>query len=154
MIDPPEIVRTTARPSAVIRLTVPRSAIRDVMGPAFQELGLALAAQGLTPAGPFYSYHFRLDPELFDFELGVPVAGPVAASGRVLAGELPAARVARTSYHGSYDGLGAAWPMLFEWIVAEGLVPAPFFWEAYVTGPATTPNPDGWVTELSRGLVD
>lgn len=50
-----------------------------------------------------------MDPDTFDFEVGVPVAAPVAAAGRVKPGELPAATVARTVYHGDYSGLGEAW---------------------------------------------
>ena len=46
-------------------------------------------------------------------------------------GTLPAARVARTVYHGDYEGLGEAWGEFGEWIKAQGLKPAPDLWEVY-----------------------
>ena len=154
MIDPPEIVQTEARRAAVIPLTIPREEIRSVMGPGLEELYGALAAQGLTPAGPWYSYHRRLDPAVFDFEIGVPVDADVAPTGRVRPGERPAATVARTVYHGPYEGLGAAWGELGEWIGERGHGPAPDLWERYLSGPEADPDPETWRTELNRPLLD
>ena len=71
------------------------------MGPAIAEVMAAVVAQGLAPAGPVFSHHLRMDPDTFDFEVGVPVKAPVSATGRVNASQLPAATVARTVYHGS-----------------------------------------------------
>lgn len=45
-----------------------------------------------------------MDPAIFDFEISVPVTSPVAAAGRVKPGQLPATKVARTIYHGPYEG--------------------------------------------------
>lgn len=59
MIDKPQIVQTDAQPAAVLRLPIPREEIRNVMGPAMAELKSALAAQGMAPAGPIFSHHFR-----------------------------------------------------------------------------------------------
>jgi hypothetical protein len=67
-----------------------------------------VSAQGIGLAGPWFTHHFKMDPEIFDFEICVPVTAPVDAVGRVLAGELSAVKVARTVYHGPYEGLGAA----------------------------------------------
>src|SRR3989442_1573127 len=52
MLDKPQIVRTEAQLTAVIRLTIPRAEIQTVMGPAIAEVMAAVAAQGLGPAGP------------------------------------------------------------------------------------------------------
>src|SRR5262245_12506200 len=100
MLDTPQIIETAAQLTASIRLTVPRSQIREVMGPGRAELLAAVAAQGLTPSGPWFTHHLRMDPRVFDFEICVPLATPIAAAGRVRAGELPATRVARTTYRG------------------------------------------------------
>ncbi len=110
MLDTPRIVRTDAQLTAVIRLTIPREEIRKVMGPGIAEVIAAAAAQGIGPAGPLFSHHSRMDPDTFDFEIGVPVRAPVSATGRVKPGRLPAATVARTVYHGPYEGLGQAGP--------------------------------------------
>ena len=153
MLDKPQILETEAQLSAVIRLTIPRDQIQQVMEPAISEVLSTLAMQGIAPAGPVYTYHFRMDPGIFDFDVGVPVKTPVTASGRVKPGQLPAARVARTIYHGPYEGLGAAWGEFKAAIAAEGLNQAPNLWESYTTGPETTPDPAGWRTELNQPLL-
>ncbi len=53
MLTEPIIVQTSAQPSAVIRFTIPRSEIQNVMGPAFQELFGTLAAVALVRYGSF-----------------------------------------------------------------------------------------------------
>lgn len=153
ILDEPRIVSTAAQPAAVIRLTIPRSEIQKVMGPAIGEVMTALGAQGVSPAGPVFTHHFRMDPDTFDFEVGVPVAGRVSAAGRVKPGQLPAARVARTVYRGPYEGLFSAWGEFDKWIKGEGLKPAPDLWERYVRGPESDPDPATYRTELNRPLV-
>lgn len=153
MLATPRIVQTVAQPAAVIRLTIPREEIRNVMGPGIGELMAAIAAQGVAPAGPVFSHHLRMDPHMFDFEIGVPVAAPVSATGRVKPGQLPAATVARTVYHGAYEGLGPAWAEFHAWITAQGYTAGPDLWESYVAGPESSPDPAAWRTELSRPLA-
>ncbi len=153
MIDTPQVTQSTARHTAVIRFTIPRAEIQAVMGPGHAELMAAVAAQGVALTGPWFSHHLRMDPEIFDFEIGVPVATPISGAGRVEPGELPATTVARTVYHGGYEGLGDGWGELMAWIDAEGLTPADDLWECYVTGPESGPDPATWSTELVRPLV-
>jgi len=153
MIDAPEIVQTAAQPAAIIHITCARTEIAGAMDPGIQELLTAVTSQGIGPAGPIFSHHLRLAPDLFDFELGIPVTAPVTPVGRVKAGELPAAKVARTVYHGPYDGLGEAWGEFIAWIDANKLSPAENFWERYVSGPEASPDPASWRTELNRALI-
>ena len=153
MIDTPHIVETSSQLTAYIHLTVPRSSIHEVMGPAIGELMAAVAAQGISPAGPLFSHHLKMEPELFDFEISLPVAAPVTAAGRVQPGQLPAAKVARTIYHGPYEGLGAAWGEFSGWIEANGYSHAPDLWECYLAGPGSSADPADWRTELHRPLT-
>lgn len=153
MIEPPRIVRTETRSAAVIPLTIPREEIRNVMGPAMQELMQTVASQGVAIAGPLFSHHFRMDPQTFDFEVGVPVDGAVEPAGRVRPGELPGREVVRTIYRGSYEGLGPAWGEFDAWIAENGYTPAPDLWECYVAGPESDADPAKWRTELNRPLV-
>lgn len=95
MIDVPQIARTDSQLTAVIHMTVPRSEIRNVMGPGLAEVRAAVAAQGLSPTGPWFTHHLKMDPGVFDFEVGVPVSAEVVPSGRVRPGRLPQATVAR-----------------------------------------------------------
>ena len=153
MIDTPAITTTREQPTAVIHLTIPRTEIQTAMGPAHQELLSTLAAQGVAPAGPWFSHHFRMDPAMFDFEVGVPVSAPVMSTGRVTSSRLPATRVARTVYGGGYEGLGAAWGELDAWIKREGLKPTGELWEIYTAGPESGREPSGWRTELNRPIA-
>ena len=153
MIDTPQITETADQLTATIRLTVSRKEIQRVMGPAISEVLAAVASQGLAPAGPVFSYHFKMDPEIFDFEVGVPVATPVTPAGRVQPSRLPARKVARTVYHGPYEGLGAAWGEFEAWISANGHQPAADLWECYAAGPESSPDPANWRTELNRPLL-
>lgn len=153
MLDAPTIINLEARRTAVIRLKIPRAQIRDAMGPGIRELMATLAAQGITPAGPVFSRHFSVHPEYFDFELGVAVPTAVAATGRVVAGELPAGTAARTVMHGGYEQLADAWPEFDDWIVAAGHIPGPELWERYVSGPEASPDPAAWRTELIRPVL-
>ncbi len=134
MIDTPVITQSPAQRTAVIRLTVPKREIRDVMGPAMQEVREAVAAQGLKVTGPMFSHHFRMDPSVFEFEVGLPVEGEVAAAGRVVAGELEERTVAQTVYEGPYEGLGQAWGEFDRWIRDNGYAQGIDLWECYLEG--------------------
>ena len=153
MIDTPEIVETADRTTAIIHLTIPRSEIQQVMGPGISEVMAALGAQGIAPAGPWFTHHLRMEPDIFDFEISVPISTPVLAAGRVKPGQCPAMRVARAVLHRGYEGLGAAWGEFDAWIAANGHTSGPDLWECYVVGPEANPDPSAWRTELSRRLI-
>jgi effector-binding domain-containing protein len=153
VLDTPKIIQTDTQHTAVIRLTIPRAEIQNVMGPGMQEVLATVAAQGLTSTGPLFSHHFKMDPDTFDFEIGVPVSIPVTPGGRVQPSQLPTVRVARTVYTGSFEGLGDAWGEFYAWIEANGLTPAPDLWECYLAGPESNPDPATWRTELNRPLL-
>lgn len=153
MIDPPQIAETDGHLTAVIHLVVPGSEIRNVMGPGIGEVRAVIAAQGIAPIGPWFTHHLRTPADTFDFEVGVPVATPVVAAGRVRPGKRPAGRVARTIYQGPYQGLSSAWGELMAWISANGHAPAEDLWEIYTAGPESSPDPTAWRTELCRPLA-
>lgn len=153
-IEPPKVVESEARTTAVIPLKIPRTEMQQAFESGIEELMEVLSEQGIQPTGPVFAHHFSFIPEAFDFELGVPVASPVEAQGRVEPGELPATRVVRTVYHGPYDGLPSAWGEFDAWIDEEGLEKRSDVWECYVKGPDTSPDPSTWRTELNRPLAD
>jgi len=153
-LDPPQIVQTTPKATAIIHLTIPREEMPNVMGPAINELMSAIGAQGVTPSGPVFTHHLKLEPGIFDFEVSVPVSAPIKASGRVKPSEWPAMKVARTVYTGPYEGLPLAWGEFMEWVESNGHEPAEDVWEAYIDGPHSSPDPSTWRTELSRPLTN
>ncbi len=152
MLATPQIIQTTVETAAIIHLTVPRNEMMKVFGPAAGELMATLAKQGIAPIGAIFAHHLTMSADTFDFELGVRVAAPVQAAGRVTVGTLPEAKVARTVYSGPYEGLPAAWGEFSAWIKANGHEPAADLWEIYSVGPQSTPDPAGWRTELNRPL--
>jgi effector-binding domain-containing protein len=153
MLDTPILLETQPRHVASIQLTIPRAEIRHVMGPGLLEIRTVLAAQDIPAAGPWLTYHRRMDPEIFDFQICVPVTRTVAGVGRVQPSQIPGVRVARTVYHGPYEGLGDAWGEFMDWIQQAGLRPGPDLWECYLTGPESGPDPKNWCTELNRPLL-
>jgi effector-binding domain-containing protein len=154
MIDTPKITQAPIQQIAMIHITVPRPEIQKVMGPGLSEVMSAVAAQGIATTGPWFSHHLKMDPQIFDFDICVPVASPVTAKGRVKPGLLPSSKVARTIYHGPYKGLGEAWGEFGAWIKAKGLTPAEDLWECCVVGPESSPDPSTWRTELNRPLQE
>ena len=153
MIDAPRIAQTIAQQTAIIRLTIPRAEMMTAFGPAVGELMATLAAQGIAPTGPVFAHHLKMTPGIFDFEVGVAVAAPVTATGRVKPSVWPAMKVVRTVYHGPYEGLPDAWGEFTEWIAANGHTPAEDLWECYVTGPHSSADSAMWQTELNRPLT-
>jgi effector-binding domain-containing protein len=153
MIDTPQIVNSPAQHVASIRLKFPSKEIRQVMGPGIQEALAAVAVQGIQPSGAWLTHHFQPPKEYFDFEICVPVPSPVKPAGRVQPGQLRATKVARTVYHGGYEGLAAAWGEFEAWIKASGHKTAPDLWECYVKGPESGPDPAKWETQLNQPLL-
>lgn len=153
MIEEPQIAETEDQPTAVLRLTIPREQIREVMEPGLREVVDAVAAQGAAAAGPWFAHHLRMDPAIFDFEICVPVVSPISAAGRVQPGLLPGVRVVRTVYHGPYEGLPEAWGEFDAWIAARGLATGTDLWEVYTAGPESNRDPVAWRTELNRPLI-
>ena len=152
MLATPQIIETQAQPAAVIHLTVARSDMREVFGPAVRELMTVLAEQGVEPVGAVFAHHLKMPAGMFDFELGISVGGPVKSAGRVKPGQLPAATTARAVYSGPYEGLASAWDTFNTWMKENGHAQAENFWEVYSVGPQSSPNPDDWRTELNRPL--
>ncbi|HUI70196.1 MAG TPA: GyrI-like domain-containing protein [Spirochaetia bacterium] len=153
-IEKPMIVTTKEQLTAAVHLTVPRSEIQNVMGPGLGEVNAVLAAQGIAPTGPWFTHHLKMDPNVFDFEICVPTASPVNPTGRVKPGRWPAQKVVRAVYQGSYDGLGAAWAELGQWIKTQKLKPASDLWEVYLAGPETGNGAASYRTELNQVLED
>ena len=153
MIDTPQLAQIPAQFVALIHLTIPRREMRSMMGPGIGEVMAAVTAQSIGPTGPWFTHHLKMNPATFDFEICVPVNAPVAAVGRVKAGEAPALAVALTVYEGPYEGLATAWQELHAWISTNGHDPTPDLYECYLRGPESSPDPANWRTELRQPLI-
>jgi effector-binding domain-containing protein len=153
MITPPKIIEIPSQIIAVIPITVARDKIQTVMGPGLQELAAALKAQGIAPAGPWFTHHLRRPAETFDFEICFAVATDVTAAGRMKPSLRPAMTAAQTNYRGPFEGLGSAWGEFMDWIIANGHTRAPDLWERYLVGPESGSDSAIWQTELTQPLT-
>jgi effector-binding domain-containing protein len=154
MIESPQIIQTSDQLAAIIPITVPREQIMEVMMPGLNEIMAAVKAQGIGPAGVWFTHHLRIEPEIFDFEICVPVTAPVKPVGRVIPGVWPGMKVIRTVYHGSYEGMGDAWGEFESWIEAQDLKGTQDLWERYLVGPEVGPDGSLYRTELNRPLAE
>jgi effector-binding domain-containing protein len=154
MLATPQIVESPEQLVAKIALVVARDQMPVVMGPGINEVFTVLSAQGIKVTGPWFAHHYEITDTTFDFAICVPVASPVAPSGRVIPGVREAVRVARAVLSGPYEGLGDGWGEFMTWIAAEGLRPRADLWEVYTTGPESGDDSSQWRTELNRPLLD
>ena len=152
MIDTPEIIDLPEQKMAVIPLKVPSSEIMAHMGPGISELHQTLAAQGITPSGPWFTHHQRAPTDTFDFEICLPVETEVAPSGRVKSGKRPAMKAARTIYHGGYEGLGNAWGQFMAQLKNQGIATTEELYETYAVGPESGPDGSQYRTMLCKPL--
>ena len=79
MPDQLQITPSTARPAAVIRLTIPRDQIMDAMGAGYSDLMDAVAAQGLETCPDLWEIYqvgpeSGADPAAWSTELNKPLA--------------------------------------------------------------------------------
>ncbi len=153
MMETPAIVTITPQHTAMIRVIVPWDDIKTVMGPTIQEVYTAIAAQGIAPVGPWFTHHLRRPTDTFDFEASVPIASPITPAGRVRPSQWPAMLVARTVYHGGYEGLGGAWGEFLDWIEARELKTTDDLWESYLVGPGAGDDPSIYRTQLNKPLI-
>lgn len=152
MLDQLQVISHPLQHTAVVHLHIPREEIVTAMGPALDEVLSTLAAQGKQPEGPCFSKHLQAPDTHFDFEIGFPVAEPIAPAGRVRPSTLPALQVARCHYHGPYEGLGEAWGGFCAAISAQGLQAGLPLWEVYLEVPDGDSNQ--CCTQLNRVLEE
>lgn len=130
----PRIKTTDAATVATIALQVPKEEMQQHFGPAITEIMDVVSEQGIEVVGPVLAHHFGMTAEVFDFEICVPVAEPIEASGRVQPSTLPAQKVVETTYRGPYEGLPDAWAEFQAWIDEQELALKPDVFERYVDG--------------------
>ena len=165
MSHEPQIQARAAQHYAAIPATAAMDGISAAVDDAFPELFGWLAAHGIAPAGPPLIRYLVIDMAgKMQIELGVPVAAPVTAGGRVQPGSLPEGRYLVFRHTGPYDGLIASnaalqrWARehqveLDTWDTAEGSA-----WrgraEHYLTDPAQEPDPAKFETDVAFLIRD
>ncbi len=140
--------KVEAQPILGIRTPAKMSEIGEVLGSLFGEVYAHIKETGQEPAGMPLSIYHAMDGDTIDLECGMPVGSQLKGSGRIKAGNLPAATVATVTHQGPYEGLPKTWEALVEWIGSQGLQPAGAPWEVYVTDPGAEPDQSKWRTDI------
>jgi effector-binding domain-containing protein len=137
MIETIGIETVTARTTAVVRGHARAEEIGPLVGQAYAEVGQALTAQGLFPAGPPFVRYARegMGPDEFDLAAGFPCTRAATAAGRVEPMELPGGDAVVATHVGPWDELGDAYRAVEDWMTEHGLVAADDPWETYLDGP-------------------
>ena len=160
MSHEPQIQARAAQPYVAIRRTVTMDGISGAVDEAFPELFGWLAGNGIAVGGaPFIRYLVIDMAGELQIELGVPVSAPVAGSGRIQPGVLPAGRYAVLRHTGPYDGLVASHAALQQWAAEHGVqfdthdTAQGSAWggrvEHYLTDPSQEPDPAKWETDVA-----
>ena len=121
---------------------------------AGERLAAFLGAAEIEPSGPAGALYApeKLDDGQENLELFVPVAEPpyIPNAERDLSiGEVPAATVALLVHAGDYDSMGDTYRTLGAWIGRHAEPSGERIREWYVVGPADTPNPAQYRTEIA-----
>ena len=153
LIEVPVVTDTLPQIAAAIHITVMRSEIRSVMGPGLGEIIKTGKAQSIGPTGPWFTHEFEADPTTYDLDICVPVSAAVKSVGRVEKREIASLKVVQTVYQGDSERLAVARAEFHEWIEANGHDVAADFYERYIVGPESVPDPGEWRTELRRPIL-
>lgn len=142
-----------ASASGVLRRTHPHdpwaleAALRRVAGSAAEQL----ARHGEVPdPHPIILYHsdFEFDDEM-RFEVCFPVPRVLPESPGMRCRELPAARLAFTTFRGAYDTIWNVHLELEVWATEHGLAPVGSKRERGIVDETDTADPRQWVTEVA-----
>jgi effector-binding domain-containing protein len=160
MSHEPQIQERAAQHYAGIPATVTMDGLSSAIDSGYSELFGWLASQGTPPAGaPIIRYMVIDMAGELQIELGVPVATPITASGRVQPGILPEGRYAVLRHTGPYDGLIASNAALLRWTQERGIeldtweTAEGSAWrcrtEHYLTDPSQEPDPAKLETDVA-----
>ncbi len=102
----PRIVERDEQPYTGIRTSVTMRGISGFIDDSFPKVFVGIDAAGVKPSGaPFVHFNVVDMERELEIEVGLPVASPLHADGRVFAGVVPAGRYGSLTYVGPYDGL-------------------------------------------------
>lgn len=99
-----------------------------------------------------YFSDFAADDHI-EFDVCFPVSHPLPGAPGVSCLELPATRLASTTYRGAYDTIWSAYLSLRAWVADNGLVAAGEVRERGVVDDMDTADATRWITELSLTLA-
>lgn len=136
-----DLVEVPAQPVLSARRKMKPSELGRFLAEIVPRAFAKAAAEQLGPGLPFARFFAR--GAAFDVEAGVMTALRGRSEGELVAGELPAGKVARSWHVGPYETSPKSWDALRTASKAKGVG-----WEIYVTDPADQPDSSQWRTQL------
>ena len=125
---PVTLTDVPARPTAVVAAATSWPEYPSLWKTLLDEVWACLRANGITRGCRNIMRYLDDQPNV---EVGVELLQPCPLTGRVVASELPAGRVAMTTHWGSYAELGAAHDAVVAYCAARGLRRTGQRWEVY-----------------------
>jgi len=150
----PVIEQRQAMEVAAVRREVPMEQIPEFYDSSFPKLFAALQAAGQTPSAAPMGVSYGQPQGTLDLAVAVPVTEKFSDAGEVVGLTLPSARTALLTVRGDYNQLPAAYDYLRNWVTDQGLEPAGWAWEQYLTEPAPDADPQDNVTLIGMALAD
>jgi effector-binding domain-containing protein len=138
------------QPSLCVRFETSMEKIKDDIGRAYGLIFARIGVSGVAPAGPPMALYFDMDmdPESFEMEACVPVAGEVQDEGEVAFRVLPGGKFLSVMHRGSYDTLEKTYEALFAYMKESGLELAGPGRELYLTDPSQLERPEDNLTRI------
>ena len=127
---------------AIKRTGINMDQIAAVMEEAYPKVMAFFAEQGKEYAGvPYCAYmNGNEDYSLFDIELGIPIAEPVAVQGELFMSRNCEGKAITTTYQGPYKGVEAAYVALMNYAKENSLELTGVYYDYYLNNPADTPE--------------
>ena len=135
-------------PILSIRRLLPTSELPGFIGQSYQGLYGHLGTLHVQASEALFVIYHTFGPGEVDAEICVLLPYPVAAADGMISRVLPAATVARTLHVGAYDGLGAAYTELNEWVGDHGFEAIGPARERYLNQPGPDVVPADYLTEI------
>lgn len=132
--------------TVVVRAQLSKERIGEAFMTNLPKVYEFVMSAGGKPGHPFGRY-FDMSGEQVDFEIGLPVAEPLATQGDIQQSEIPGGRHAVTVHKGSYETLPSTYSALFEWLAANGHTAGGAPFESYIDDPGSI-APDQLRTEV------
>src|SRR3954470_7646428 len=131
-----KIVTVDRQPTVVVKAKVPFAEIPHAQRSARAKVAAALPSLDTGALGMGCTRWLAPQGGALTMEMGTIVARPIEARGEIVPSELPAGRAVHSVMVGPFDGMGAAWQTLFDWVQAEKLRTAGINWEVYGPTPS------------------
>lgn len=134
-----ELYDQPAQPTLSVRMRLAVQDLGTTMARVYPAIARYLAELGEPITGPPFAAYYNMDMADLDTEIGMPVGRALPGRDDITPSEIPAGRVARCVYTGSYSGLRSAYDALGVFCAEQGVTPMGVAYEIYIDDPGEKP---------------